>query len=151
MKTKIIVLFWIIPLIMPISAFGEKMTDNWRLTGYTKYRDAVFADMARLASPAPFTRSVWIKIAPSPKSKYSRFIHEYLQAQRVRNQGFKSIEIRCEIHCTSHLIRFAEFVYLDNDRKILHQAFERNPRWLQIIQGSIWYPVENAACTNKLK
>lgn len=136
-------------LIMPASLFAERMTDNWRLTGYTKYRDAVFADMARLSSPTPGATAVWIKIAPSPKSKYLQFINEYLKAVRKRDRIFKSIEIFCEINCTSHLIRFTKFVYLDNDRNVIHKAYETMPKWLQINHGSIWYPVEKETCTSK--
>jgi hypothetical protein len=134
-------------LIIPAPLMAEKMTDNWRLTGYTKYRDAVFADRARLSSPTPEATAVWIKIAPSTKSKYLQFINEYLEGVRKRDKGFKSIEILCEINCTSHLIRFTKFVYLDDDRNIIHNAYETSPKWLQIIQGSVWYPVEKEACT----
>jgi hypothetical protein len=125
------------------------MTDNWRLTGYTKYRDAIFADMARLSSPGPDTTAVWIKIAPSKKSKYLRFIHEYLDTLKKRDQGFKSIEILCEIHCANHLIRFSKFVYLDNARNVIHQAHEAKPQQFTINEGSIWHPVEKEVCKEK--
>lgn len=151
MKRKFVLflvpLFWIIPA----SVEGERMTDNWRLTGYTKYRDAVFADVDRLSSPAPDMKAVWIKIAPSQKSKYLQFIHEYLAAVKKSNKNFQSIEILCEMNCSRHLIRFTEFVYLDNDRNVIYEAYEIHPRWLQINQGSIWYPVEKEACTKKMK
>jgi hypothetical protein len=133
-------------LIIPTSLLAEKMTDNWRLTGYTKYRDAIFADISRLSSPAPDTTGIWIKIAPSPKSKYLQFINEYLEIVRKRDKGFKSIEILCEINCTNHLIRFTRLVYMDHAGNIIHEANETNPRWLLIIQGSNWYPVEKEAC-----
>ncbi len=147
---KIFVLFWICLFwIMPVSVFSERMTDNWRLMGFTKYRDAVFADMARLSSPTPDTKAVWVKIAPSGKSKYRQSIREYLDTAGIRDKKFKSIEILCEIHCTHHLIRFTGFVYLDDNRNIIHEAYETNPQWLQIIQGNTWYPVEKAACAAK--
>ena len=148
-KCKVILFASFLFLIMPASLFAEIMTDNWRLTGYTKYRDAVFADMARLSSPTPGTTAVWIKIAPSKRSKYLQFINEYLETVRKRDKRFKSIEILCEINCTSHLIRFTRFVYLDNDRNVIHEAYETNPKWLLINQGSIWYPVEKEACKSK--
>lgn len=143
---KVLLILVCLLLIMPASLFAERMTDNWRLTGYTKYRDAVFADRARLTSPAPGITSVWIKIAPSKRSRYLRSINEYLQAVNKQDQGFRSIEILCEINCANHLIRFTTFVYLDNGRKIIHEARDATPGQFLINQGSIWYPVEKEAC-----
>ena len=62
-------------LITPFPLMATRMTDNWRLTGYTKYRDAVFADISRLTSPTPSTKSIWVKIAPANKSQYFRLIN----------------------------------------------------------------------------
>jgi len=138
----LVYLFLIIPA--PLSA--EKMTANWRITGYTKYRDAVFADISRLAAPTPETKSIWVKLAPSNRSQYSRMINEYLQTVNKSDKGFSSIEILCEINCASHLIRFTKFVYLDNARNIIHQADATSPIWLLILQGNIWYNVEKEAC-----
>lgn len=147
MKSKTLLFFVCLFWVMPASLFAEKMTGNWRLTGYTKYRDAVFVDLARLSSPVPGITAIWIKIAPSTKSKYSQFIREYLDTVQKRNKGFKSIEILCEINCNGHLIRFTRFVYLDNNRKVIHEAHETRPGWLSINQGSVWYPIEKEACT----
>lgn len=133
-------------LIIPIPLSAEKMTANWRITGYTKYRDAVFADISRLNTPAPETKSIWVKLAPSSRSQYLRLINEYLQTVNKSGKGFYSIEILCEINCTSHLIRFAKFVYLDSARNIIHEADSAYPEWLLISQGNIWYNVEKEAC-----
>ncbi|MEE9913503.1 MAG: hypothetical protein K4571_17460 [Deltaproteobacteria bacterium] len=146
-KGKAVLFFISLSLIMPASLLAESMTDNWRLTGYTKYRDAVFADAARLSSPAPGITAVWIKIAPSGKSKYRQFVHDYLTVVKKQNPGFKSIEILCEINCTNHLIRYTKFVYLDSDRNIIHEAYDPGATQFLINQGSIWYPVEKEACT----
>jgi len=53
-----------------IPLFAEKMTDNWRVTGCTKYRIAAFAGITRLTSPAPDTKAIWVKITPAKKSQY---------------------------------------------------------------------------------
>jgi hypothetical protein len=145
-KIKTILLLVCLCLAAPAQIFAEKMTDNWKLTGYTKYRDAVFADRARLTSPASGITAVWIKIAPSPKSKYYKLIHEYLDNIRKWNPGFKSIEIQCEINCSGNLIRFTKFVYLDVNRRVIHESRETRPEWMQINPSSIWYPVEKEAC-----
>ena len=126
---------------------AKRITDNWRLTGYTKYRDAVFADISRLASPTPDTKSIWVKIAPANKSQYFRIINEYLQTVNKSDKGFRSIEILCEINCPSHLIRFTRFVYFDQTGSAFHEAYETNLTWLLILQGNIWYNVEKEACT----
>jgi len=148
MMKKIFVLFCIgFVWIIPGSMMAEKMTDNWRLAGYTKYRDAVFVDKDRLVSPAPGIRAAWIKIAPSSKSAYSRLIHEYLSAVKKSGKRFKSVEILCEISCSGHRIRFTRFVYLETDRKLIHESTETRPEWMQIVQGSLWYQVEKEACT----
>ena len=136
-------------LIMPAPLLAEKMTDHWRLTGYTKYRDAIFADTARPTSPAPGITAAWIKIAPSKRSKYLRFINEYLEKVKKRGHGFKSIEILCEVNCSAQLIRFTRFVYLDNDRSVIHEANEAKPEWFLINEGSIWYPVQKESCTKR--
>jgi hypothetical protein len=133
-------------LIMPPPLSAEKMTYNWRITGYTKYRDAVFADISRLASPTPVTKSIWVKIAPANRSQYLRLINEYLQTVNKSDKGFRSIEILCEINCTSHLISFTKFVYLNNTGNIIHEVDEPDPVWLLILQGNIWYNVEKEAC-----
>jgi len=146
MKIKIII-FLVCLLAIPSSPIlAERMTDNWKLTGYTRYRDAVFADIARLSSPAPGTTAVWIKIAPSAKSRYLQTINEYLQSVKKQNQGFKSIEILCEVNCSGHLIRFMKFVYLDSDRNVIHETYEGRPVWMPINPGGIWFPVEKTAC-----
>ena len=134
---------------MPALLSAEKMTDKWRLTGYTKYRDAVFADISRLTSPTSGTKAIWIKIAPANKSQYFQIINEYLQTINKSDKGFRSIEILCEINCASHLIRFMKFVYFDNSGKIIHEIDETNLGWLTIIQGNIWYNVEKEACTER--
>jgi hypothetical protein len=146
MKYKTILFFFCLCLISPANVFAEKMTGNWKLTGYTKYRDAIFADMTRLSAPASGITAVWVKIAPSPKSKYRKLIHEYLDVIRKWNPDFKSIEILCEINCSGHLIRFTKYVYLDANRRVIHESFETRPEWMRIIQGGIWYPLRKAAC-----
>ena len=138
----LVYLFLIIPA--PLSA--EKMTANWRITGYTKYRDAVFADISRLAAPTPETKSIWVKLAPSNRSQYSRLINEYLQTVNKSDKGFSSIEILCEINCASHLIRFTKFMYLNNSGNIIHEVDENNLGWFLILQGNVWYNVEKEAC-----
>ena len=138
-----------VSLIMPASLCAERMTDNWHLTGYTKYRDAVFADAARLSFPAPGITAMWIKIAPSKRSQYLGLINEYLRTVRKEGKGFKSIEILCEINCKTHLIRFTRFVYLDKDRNIIHDAHETGTQRYLINEGSIWYPVEKEACLKR--
>ena len=135
-------LFLIIP--SPLSA--EKMTDKWRITGYTKYRDGVFADISRIASPTPETKSIWVKLAPSNRSPYLRTINEYLQTVNKSDKGFKSIEILCEINCATHLIRFTKYVYFDNTGNIIHEVDDTNPGWFLIWQGNIWFYVEKVAC-----
>ena len=148
-KCKTIIFLVGLFLTVPSQIIAEKMTDNWKLTGYTKYRDAVFADMSRLSSPAPGITAIWIKIAPSTRSKYLQFINQYLTTVNKNGRGFKSIEILCEIDCSSHLIRFTKFSYLDENRKIIHGVHEARPGWMQIIQGGIWHPVEKVACPDK--
>jgi hypothetical protein len=136
-------------LITPAPLCAEKMTDNWRLTGYTKYRDAVFADISQLASPTSDTKSIWVKIAPANKSQYFRMINDYLQTVNKSDKGFRSIEILCEINCPSHLIRFTRFVYFDQTGSAFHEAYETNLAWLLILQGNIWYNVKKEACTER--
>ena len=149
MKRKVLLCLICMCLVAPASLSAEKMTGNWHLTGYTKYRDAIFADTARLSSHAPDATAVWIKIAPSPRSKYLTFINDYLESVSKHDRGFKSIEILCEINCSRHLIRFTRFVYLDNHRNIIHDASETDMTWLQINRGGIWYPVEKEACKDQ--
>ena len=148
-KWKSVLFLVCLLMILPSILFAERMTDNWRLTGYTKYRDPVFADMARLSSPAPGTTAVWIKIAPSARGKYLRFIHEYLASVRKPHKEFKSVEILCEINCSRHLIRFTRFVYLDKNRTVIHKAYEDKPERFLINEGSIWHPVEKEACAKR--
>jgi hypothetical protein len=144
---RIAILFLVCLFLMnPAQLLAEKMTDNWRITGYTKYRDAVFADISRLASPAPDTKSIWVKIAPTNKSQYFLMINEYLQTVGKSDKGFRSIEILCEINCATHLIRFTKFAYFDNSGNIIHEVDETNLIWLAIIQGNIWFNVEKEAC-----
>jgi hypothetical protein len=146
---KIILFVTCLFLITPAPLMAERMTDNWRITGYTKYRDAVFADISRLASPTPGTKSIWVKIAPANKSQYFRMINEYLQTVNKSDKGFRSIEILCEFNCPSHLIRFTRFVYFDPAGSVFHEAYETNLTWLLILQGSIWYNVEKEACMER--
>lgn len=149
MKWKALLFFVGLSLIMPASLFAERMTDNWQLTGYTKYRDAVFVDRARISSPSPGITAAWIKIAPSKRSPYLQSINEYLRKVRKEEKGFKSIEILCEMSCSTHLIRFTQFVYLDKDRNIIHEAYETGKQRYLIHEGSIWYPVEKEACLKR--
>ena len=147
MKIKTVCFLVCVLLTLPIQVTAERMTDNWKLTGYTKHRDGVFADMSRLSSPNPGITAVWLKIAPSSRSRYLQAIFEYLQSVKKQDQGFKSIEILCDVDCATHQIRFMQFVYLDNNRKIIHETYEGRPAWMQINPGGIWYPVEKNVCT----
>jgi hypothetical protein len=147
MKRKAILLLICLFLILPATLSAERATDNWRITGYTKYRDAVFADISRITSNATGTKSIWVKIAPANKSQYFRLINEYLLTVNKIDKGFRSIEILCEINCPSHLIRFTKFVYFDNSQNIIHEVDETNLGWLLILQGNIWYNVEKEACS----
>jgi hypothetical protein len=131
------------------TAYAEKMTDRWRLTGFTKYRDAVFADTLRLAFTASGTSTIWVKIAPATRSTYFKLINEYLGKVNKSGREFKSIEILCEFNCSSHLIRFLDFVYLDNAGNVIHEALEKKPAWFFIRQGNIWYNVEKEACVER--
>ncbi len=149
MKGKALFFYVGLSLMMPALLCAERMTDNWHLTGYTKYRDAVFADAARLSSPAPGITATWIKIAPSKRSQYLGLINEYLRTAHKEAKRFRSIEILCEIDCAKHLIRFTRFVYLDNDRNTIHEAYETRPVQYLINEGSIWYRVENEACSKR--
>ncbi len=133
----------------PATLCAEKMTDNWRVTGYTKYRDAVFADVSRITSPAPGIKAIWIKIAPASKSQYSQMIREYLQQEGKNVRDFKFIEILCEIDCSGQLIRFVKFAYFDNSGRTIHTVAETNLRWLLILQGNIWYNVGKEACAER--
>ncbi len=133
-------------LIMPTMLSAETMMDKWRITGYTKYRDAVFADISRIASPSSATKLIWVKLAPANKSQYLRMINEYLQTVNKNDKGFRAIEILCEINCANHLIRFKRFVYFDISGNIIHQADENTPSWFLVFQGNIWYNVEKEAC-----
>jgi len=136
-------------LLIPASLQAEKMTGNWRIAGYTIYRDAVFVDTARLTVPAPGITAAWIKITPSPKSKYRQYINDYLTAVHKDVKRFHSIEFLSEINCEKHLIRFTKFVYLDKSGKIIHQVDESDLRWYLIVQGGTWYPVEKEVCTER--
>jgi hypothetical protein len=133
-------------LITSNSIAAEKMTDRWRITGYTKYRDAVFADISRLTFPMPGTVTIWVKIAPASKSGYFRLINEYLVSVNKSDRGFKSIEILCEINCSGHLISFLRFIYFDDSGNVIHAVDETNPQRFLILQGNLWYNVEKEAC-----
>lgn len=146
MKTGFALFFVFLLTAVPPEIFAERMTDNWKLTGYTRYRDAVFADMARLSSSSPGKTTAWIKIAPSKRSNYRQVIYDYLASVNKQSRGFKSIEILCEIDCAGHHLRFLNFVYLDDNRNMIHETAEANRIWMQIRQGGIWHPVEKAVC-----
>ena len=147
MHTKTVLLFAILFLVMPAWLFAERMTDNWRLTGYTKYRDAVFADRDRISQSAPDRTAVWIRIAPSGKSRYRQFVAQYLQSVKKWNPRWKSLEILCEIKCSGNLIRFAEFAYLDDGGKLLHKTRDVHAQWLRINLGSTWHWLEQETCS----
>ena len=136
-------------LLLPAALFAEKMTANWHLAGYTRHRDAVFTDRARRQSPAPDIEAIWIKIAPSQKSKYRKHIRQYLEDVRRPAGRFNSIEILCEIDCAEYLIRFTRYVYLDNERNILHEAGDPRSPWLRINRGSLWHPIYKEACPSE--
>jgi hypothetical protein len=148
-KRNTILLLLCLFLIKPAPLWAEKMTDTWRITGYTKYRDAVFADISRITTNATGTKFIWVKIAPANKSQYFLMINEYLQTVNKSDRGFRSIEILCEIYCQRHLIRFTKFVYCDNAKNIIHEVDETNLGWLSILQGNIWYNVEKETCLER--
>jgi len=146
MRARTILFFAFLFAVMPAWLSAEKMTGNWRLTGYTKYRDAVFVDRDRISQPAHDLTAAWIKIAPSGKSRYLRFVTEYMKSVQKWNPQFKSVEILCEINCSRDFIRFKEFVYLDKDRNVLHKAHETGTQWFLINPGSTWHFVKKESC-----
>ena len=131
-------------MLIPLGA--QTGNEDWRVAGYTRYRDAVFADSSRISSPAADVRAIWIKIAPSAKSRYVLMVNEYLASVNKSQKGFKSFEILCEINCPRQLIRFARFVYFDNRGKIIHEADDEKAVWLGIQTGDIWDKVQKEAC-----
>ncbi|HOW56782.1 MAG TPA: hypothetical protein PKZ12_02175 [Smithellaceae bacterium] len=134
----------IMTMLVPLGA--QAGTEDWRIAGYTRYRDAVFADSSRISSPAADVRTIWIRIAPSGKSRYLLMVNEYLASVNKSQKGFKSFEILCEINCSRQLIRFARFVYFDDTGKIIHEADDEKAGWLGIQTGDIWDKVQKEAC-----
>ncbi|HRV44387.1 MAG TPA: hypothetical protein P5208_03720 [Smithellaceae bacterium] len=146
MRTRAVLLFVFLLAAMPAWLYAEKMTGHWQLTGYTKYRDAVFVDRGRISQPAPDRTAAWIKIAPSGKSRYRDVVAQYLQSVNKWNPRWKSVEIRCEINCSGNLIRYTEFVYLDDDQNMLHEARDVQASWFRINPGSTWHWVQREVC-----
>jgi len=133
-------------LIASQTVFAEQAAGPWRLTGYTKYRDGLFADTSRLSRPSPETAMIWVRLAPSARSQYLRMINDYLVSIRKSGRGFKFIEIQCEFNCPADRLRFLKFVYLDKTGKTIHAVDESRPAWFYIPQGNLWGNVEKLAC-----
>jgi hypothetical protein len=133
-------------LLAATAAFAEQPAGQWRLTGFTKYRDGLFADMSRLSHPSPETARIWVRIAPSARSKYLQSINDYLNSAGKAGRGFKFIEILCEFNCTEDKVRFLSFAYLDKSGRAIHAADEPGPSWFYIPPGNLWGNVEKAAC-----
>ena len=133
-------------LLMALPAFAEQPAGQWRLTGFTKYRDGLFADMSRLSHASPETAKIWVRIAPSARSRYLQSINDYLDSAGKGGRGFKFIEILCEFNCTGDKVRFLSFAYLDKAGRAIHAADEPRPAGFYIPPGNLWGNVEKAAC-----
>jgi hypothetical protein len=127
-------------------AVAEQSAGPWRLTGFTKYRDGLFADTSRLSRPSPETAMIWVRLAPSVRSKYLKMINDYLVSVKKSGRGFKFIEIQCEFNCPANRLRFLKFVYLDKTGKTIHAVDESSPSWFYIPPGNLWGNVEKLAC-----
>jgi hypothetical protein len=144
---------WLIATSVPVlllvlmgSTLVEGASGSWRLTGFTKYRDGLFADTGRISHPSEATTAIWVRIAPSAKSKYLTTVNDYLESVGKGGQGFKYIEILCEFNCSTDSIRFLKFVYLNKSGWTIHTADESGPSWFHIPPGNLWGSVEKLAC-----
>ncbi len=124
----------------------EGASGPWRLTGFTKYRDGLFADTGRISHPSETTTTIWVRIAPSAKSRYLTIVNDYLESVSKGGRGFKYIEILCEFNCSTDSIRFLKFVYLNKSEGTIHTADESRPSWFYIPPGNLWGSVEKLAC-----
>jgi hypothetical protein len=134
-------------LLVPMGwALVEGASGPWRLTGFTKYRDGLFADTSRISHPSEATTAIWVRIAPSAKSRYLKTINDYLESVNKGGRGFKYIEILCEFNCSTDGLRFLKFVYLNKSEGTIHTADESRPYWFYVPPGNLWGNVEKLAC-----
>lgn len=121
---------------------GEK----WVLAGFTKYRDALFIDMKRLACGTDQRAQVWSRITPAEQSRYLKQIRRDLSKINKKPMEFKYLEVLNEIDCRNRQIRYLKVIYFRPDGGVIHATHDNAPAWKSIRSGSLWDGLSTIAC-----
>ncbi len=133
-------------LLMAFFAVSLSAADQWKLVGFTKYRDALFMDAGSISHISGEGLTVRVKIAPSRKSKYFAEIRKELKKAGKSDRGFKAAEIFTEVDCTGSRIRYLSIVYRKKSGGVIHWAQNPDAEWRRIERGSLWHALQKTAC-----
>jgi hypothetical protein len=118
----------------------------WSFVGFTKYRDALFIDKARLSHPSTGKVLVTAMIKPSAKSLFRRSIKREIPQYRKSLNNFKYLVLEMELICPEDRMRFLNIQFLDANNKILHNSADLKAPWKPVKTGTLWKDLEKAVC-----
>jgi len=118
----------------------------WSFVGFTKYRDALFIDKARLSRPSPGKVLVTALIEPSANSLFRRSINREIPQYRNSLNNFKYLVLEMEMICPEDRMRFLKIQFLDAHDKIMRNSTDPKTPWKPIKPGTLWKDLERAVC-----
>ena len=139
-------LLMLLAVFCPSWVDAEKTGAEWVFVGFTKYRDALFIDMSRLACETDQRPQVWSRITPAERSKYYKQIRRDLSKVNINPQEFRYLEVLNEIDCRNRRIRYLKIIYFRPDGRVIHDTRDDGPVWKSVYSGSLWDNLLTTVC-----
>jgi len=119
---------------------------DWTLTGFTKYRDAIFLHNKSTSYLLDNRVRAWIIIEPSVKSKYLREAQGELKKAGRPSKDLRYIEILNQIDCAGNQIHQEKILYLNGNGGTIFFISHAVPKWKAIDRTNIWFGLLKKVC-----
>lgn len=119
---------------------------DWTLTGFTQYRDAIFLHNKSISHLPDGRVRTWIMIEPSVKSKYLREAQGELKKAGRPSKDLKYMEILNQIDCAGNQIHREKILYLNEKGEAILVTSPAVPEWKAVDRTSIWFGLVQRVC-----
>lgn len=125
---------------------GAAEEGPWSFVGFTRYRDALFIDKARLSRPSAGKVLVTARIEPSAKSLFRGNIKREVPQYSNSLKDFKYLVLEIELACPEDRMRFLKIQFIDANDKVMHSSADPEAPWKPVKTVSLWKDLEGAVC-----
>jgi hypothetical protein len=142
---KVVICFFLV-LLASHGYAGATEESEWNFVGFTKYRDALFIDKARLSRPSAGKVLVSARIEPAVKSLFRRNIKQEVPQYKKSLKNFKYLVMEIEINCPEDQMRIRKLQFFTEAGKVMHTAANPEAPWKPVKSGNLWKDLEDAVC-----